>query len=320
MTRLFLIGSALFALAACSGVNEPATQDEIDDRFGTAETTYVEEHVDFTDAPYDFTGPSSIADLIGVIPDGASVWYGMSESYPISGTCDPRQRNEIETSSALPMEIEGIVTLHPRYFQKINFCGEDERYYGTYMIEDSSGGIMVLKDSRIADFMMGDRIKLKVRGVMKYFDTTAVLVHDPEVIVETEQAVSYKEIDREFDTADIGKVFRITKKVQGEATNTNFNELCLVGLDDSSDEDCSKYCVAHSDCESGECVFPYASATSGTCSRDGGYWLVSLDKEIGQRQPRVIKKGDVLEVTAPVLDSFGLKMIVMRFGQIRVVE
>ena len=67
---------------------------------------------------------------------------------------------------SLPMTVEGIVTTYPRYFQKKLVCGEDERFYGSYFLQDSTGGILVLRDSRIANFTFGDRVRLKVRGIL----------------------------------------------------------------------------------------------------------------------------------------------------------
>lgn len=319
------VALALIALcAACDDSTDPFTDAQIEARYGgPPTTTHVEEFVAFTDEPYSFTGDSSIQELLDVIPD-APVYYGYApgDEFPTDEPCEGRFDNIFEASE-LPMVVEGVVTLHPRFFIKPEFCGEDERYYGSYFIQDSSGGIMVFRDSRIADFMMGDRVRIRVRGLFKSFDTRTVLAHDPAEIVSTGNPIYYEEIDRELDLSDIGKVRRFTGKVAGLPTNSNFNEMCLVRPEDDSDEECAKYCeinTAEADCLSGVCVPDFNGASSGRCERDGGYWLVSLDREIGQRQPRIIEKGDIIEVTGPIFDSFGIKFLVARWGQFRFID
>lgn len=323
MTRTFSLVplSFLILLSACGAESEPATAEEMRETFGEGTTRYVEEKVKFLDGPLDFQGQTSINSILTDYFSDDFVWYGMSpdSNFPQAQNCDERG-NEVETLSSLPTTIEGVVTLQPRYFQKVSFCGSDERFYGSYFLEDESNGILVLKESRVEDFNMGDRVKLRVRGLLKYFDTKAILVSDQEEVVERDYGVPYREIDGPLTLEDVGRVGRIVGKVSGLPTNTNFNEMCLVGLDDTSDEACAKVCKSNADCLSNTCTFATQSAQTGVCEREGGYWLVSLDKEIGQRQPRIIKAGDTLEVTGPVVNSFGLKLLVMRFGQVKFLD
>ncbi|MFU8806702.1 MAG: hypothetical protein ACNA8W_23035 [Bradymonadaceae bacterium] len=252
----------------------------------------VNDPIEFTDTPYDFTGDSSISDLIGVAPPFHNIWYGIAqgESYPIAGDCDPGRTNdvtEVQNVAELPMTIEGVVTLHPRFFQKITVCGTDERYYGSYVMQDSTGGIMVLKDSRLAEFDVGDRVRLRVRGMVKFFSTIAVLAYDEEEVINEPDArypIYYEQLQRRFLEQDIGLVKRVRGRVVLEATNQNFNEMRLESLDDSS-----------------------------------VHWLVTIDRELGTRgvAPAL---GDVVELTAPVLDSFGLRMIIGSLGMIEVIS
>ncbi len=250
--------------------------------------------------------------------DGDTRWFGFApdDRHSINGDCDGFG-TEVQYISELPAVIEGVVTLHPRYLQTVEFCGVDERYYGSYFIEDASGGIMVLKDSRIADFQMGDRVRINVRGMIRNFDQWAVLLNDPEEIVEFGQPIHYEEIDRPLEGTDFGKTLRFTGKVGpgGLPTNQNFNEMCLVRVDDTLDEECAKFCLSNDDCASGNCVYAFSGATNGICERPGGFWLASLDREIGQRQPRIIKEGDVIQITGPIANAFGIKFLVARWGQ-----
>lgn len=286
------------ALVACGGPEEPDTSL---DAYGTPTTTSTTEPVSYTDTPYDFTGTTPIQDLYGLIDQSAFVWYGTSPdyTYPANAPCDERG-NEIVSVPELPTEIEGIVTLHPRYFQKITFCGSDQRFYGSYFIQDSSGGFLILKDSRIADFVMGDRVKLKVTGLLKYFDSYAVLTHEDEEVVSRGHDVYTEFIgDRELSAADIGKTVTVRRELASDATNYNFSEMCLVEIGQPYSA-CDPSCVANEQCL--------------------GSVLVSLDREIEQRDPLVFHQGDILEITGPVVNSFGLRLLVARTGQISVVE
>jgi len=313
-------------LIACGDASVTPTDAERARALGNPELIFVEEKVAFTGDRYDFTGPASIRSLLNLIPERDFVWYGTGPNDPppfeATGqngfTCGTR--NTVVTVPQLPVVIEGIVTLQPRYFQKTSYCDSDERFYGSYFLEDSTGGILILKESRIEDFYMGDRVRLRVRGLMKYFDTVAVLVADEEEIVSTGNPIYYRNISREFTVADANLVHRVTKKIAGVATNQNFNEMCLVDVDNPDLDSCSKPCAFNSDCASGTCNFPSQNAIAGTCQTDEGQWLVSLDREIGQRQPRILRRGGVIQVTGPIVNSFGLKMLISRAGQIREVE
>ena len=244
----------------------------------------------------------AIADLYALFDDSAFVWYGMSSEsgYPISGPCESFG-NEVVPVDELPVEIEGVVTLHPRFFQKTSWCGEDERYYGSYTLEDETGGILVLKDSRIADFTYGDRVKLKVYGLLKYFDTYAVVTHTDEEVVSRGNDVYYEELpdDQELISDDVARTFRWTGEVAVEPSNSNFNEICMVekGGDYTA---CDPRCVASDMC--------------------GGSWLVSIDRELGQRDPMPIHQGQILQVTGPVVNSFGLRFLVARLGQLQLID
>jgi hypothetical protein len=306
-------------LGGCIQPEKGISASESEERYPGAETTPVDEPVLFTDVPYDIQGSTSIADLLGSIPEDDFVWYGMSDPYPITGSCDSRN-NEVVQVASLPARIEGIATLHPRYFQKVSFCGSDERYYGSFVLEDKTGGILVLKDSKVSDFSMGARVSMRVRGLLKYFDTRAVLVYDEEEIVSSSEPVYFEDIQRSFEKDDVGRVKRVTGKVSTAPTNANFNEICLTAQDDTSAEICAKVCVRDSDCESADCVLPFEAASSGTCSRAGGFWLVSMDKEIGQRLPVVLNPGHIVTLTGPIVDSFGLRMLVSKVGQIQVID
>jgi hypothetical protein len=288
-------GTLLISLAL-GGCADQQFGEDPDDYYGHPGTTsVVSDPIEFTDEPYDFSGEMPIGDLRAMVPsqEEESVWYGFSpdDPYPVEGDCNP-ELDHIDTIpeelSELPATIEGIVTLHPRYFENFTMCGSRERYFGTYVLQDETSGIQVLKDSRVAEFDVGDRVSLRVRGVGRHFGTVAVTVFDNEEVLnerDERYAVYYEEIDREFDVEiDNYEVRRITGVVVSEATNQNFNEMLVQSIDDPDVE-----------------------------------WFVSIDRELGTRgvAPPL---GSLVELTGPVVDSFELRMLIATLGQINVLE
>lgn len=275
----------IMGLAACGGPGEVPERED-----APGQEVPVEEPITFTTTNYSFTGPDSIADLIGIIPTDQFVWHGFApnDPFPVQGDCEPDRSGEqvVSVATELPMTIEGVVTLHPRYFQKRTLCGEDERFYASYFMQDSTGGILVLKDSRVEDFTFGARVQIRVRGVVfNAFGVgvppfRAVIVHDQQQIISTNNEIYYEPTTTSFVAEDIGKVKRITGKIIKEATNNNFNEMLVEHPTDPSIT-----------------------------------WLVSLDRELGQRNPELCL-GDTVTLTGPMLDNFGLRLVISSLGQI----
>lgn len=292
---------------SCGEAQEGMDKSELTKRFPPVTTLHVTEPIKYTDKAYTFTGKDSIESIYSLFPgaDADRVWFGFDSNTNYSvdstgGVCDGRG-TLIAKLAELPKTIEGVITLHPRYYQKIKFCDQGEKFYGSYLLQDSTRGILVLKDSRIADFIVGDRVKLRVRGLVKYFDTYAVLVHDEEEVIEHDNEVYFEDIGfRSLTNADIGFNLRITGRVAGLPNTRNFNELCLVAADAVDDAACSESCKNDEAC--------------------GGNLLVSLDREIGQRQSDFFKIGDVMQVTGPAVNSYGYNLLVAQMGQLKIIK
>ncbi|TXD33601.1 hypothetical protein FRC96_15575 [Lujinxingia vulgaris] len=283
---------AALLLIGSTGCVEPEQGEDPGEYFSDGDYGQVQDPIAFSTTPYDFTGELPIEDLKGAFADEV-VWVGFSpgEPYPVSGDCDP-ERDWDETIpgvvNELPVEIEGIVTTHPRYFQKVSVCGVEQRYYGSYTLEDSSGGILVLKDSRIAEFEIGDRVRITARAIMKNFDSLAVLAYSDEEVLnspEERTPVHFEEVERSFRAdEDVYEVRRVTGRVVLAPTNQNFNEMRIQSLEDPNIE-----------------------------------WLASVDAELGRRGigPEV---GEVVQVTAPVINSFGVRLLITALGQLEYVD
>ncbi len=238
----------------------------------------VQETVAFTDVPYDFTGPTPIAELPS--PDERETIFAPDDAPP---ACD-----SWTVSDGLPAEIEGIVTVHPRFYYKSQGClpaendddlDADEKYYGSYFIEDASGGVFVLGDSKVAHFDMGDRVRMRVRAVRDAFGVDAVAAHDIIEVIRGPEPIAYALQTERFGTDDISEVRRVTGTVRDEiGTFGDFN----IETDDGS---------------------TYAVGVDAELARRGAYW----------------PPGTRLQVTGPVFFSYGsYSIVVMKLGQVEV--
>ena len=229
-------------------------------------------------------------EMFGTRARELSVWqtYRPGLEFPVPMDCEPERDGiqRVANSEQLPVTIEGVVTLHPRYFVKTAMCGSDQRFYGSFTLQDATGGILVLRDSRISEFSFGDRVRLRVNGVSRNFDTYAVLSFENlEVLTtpQTRQPIYYKPTAEGFKVEDKGQVMQVTGYVFDPASNDNFNTMILYNTPDP------------------------ARATV--------QWIVSLDRELGQRNPD-LRAGQRVQVTGPLIESFGLKLLVSSYGQL----
>jgi hypothetical protein len=284
VVALAAIMPAAFVISGCGEQQGPQDSTEY---YGQPQHAEVEDPIGFTAQNYDFTGETPIADIHAMFDTSEQVWYGLSpmDPFPMG---DERALdvecgdfgNEVAKVEDLPATIEGVATLHPRYFQKISVCGQDQRYYGSFFLQDETDGILVLQDYRVTDFTFGQRVRLRVRGLVTSFGQPAVLISDQLEVVEDRevQDIYYEKIERPFETADASKVRRIEGVVISEPTNANFNELILEG-------------------------------------DEGSVWGVSIDRELGNRGVN-LHDGDRIQLTGPVINSYGLNMLIASLGQI----
>ena len=295
-----------FLAAGCAGTD--SGQDPTD-RYDQGSTTEVSQFIDYKEGPTNLEGPTSIRTLLD-LDRQAPVWYGYApdDPYPTGGeaqfkngsteACETQYQNKVYAMDELPMVIEGVVTLVPQHYEKRGFCGQDHRYYGSYFLQDATGSILVLKDSRVSDFDFGDRVKLRVRGVKKSFGTLAVTAFDEMEIDREPTSVPFQKLTKsyteKFGTSDsnmgnvpegLGDNYRVTGRVCQAPVSRNFSEMIL------------------------------QKDTSG-CSDDDTSWTVSLGLELGRRGVG-IERGEVVTVTGPVNLDFSYLMIATQIGQIQ---
>lgn len=247
--------------------------------FAEGEALDVMEPVEFTDEPYgDFGAPNDIADLYtSVFPTGDSEYtndivYGPDEYIP-NNDC------EYGTDNDLPMVVEGIVTVHPRFYIKTSGCDwGDEKYYGSYFLQDNTGGLFILGDSKVAHFEMGDRVRLRVRGARTSYELNMVYAHDVESIDRGPYPIYYQEPDGPLGPEHVAKVQRVRGTVTTELGS--FGELQI--------------------------------------ENDDGTFDISVDSELSRRGFDV-PIGTDITVTGPVIYSYSTySIIIMRRGQVQV--
>ena len=236
----------------------------------------VTEPVEFTAKNYSFPADGSASSIdalkIAMFPvDWWTTAYGPDDQYATGSGCPS------EVNNSLPFTVEGVVTILPDYYFKTDGCYGDEKYYGSYFIQDNSGGLFVLGDSKVAHFDMGDRIKLTVRGGRTSYDLDMVIAHDVEEVVSQGNAIYFEKVDAAFSLDDIARVVR----VEGTVTThpDTFGEFTLQ-------------------------------------SDNGTNWSVQLDSELNRRGV-TFEPGDRLRVTGPVIYSYSLlSVVIMRIGQL----
>lgn len=274
----------LLLLVACAPRNEGVGDGWYDE----GEALDVIEPVAFTDQNYDF--PNDASDGIGALLTGVfpvastgsgadTVAWGSADESDATPGC----RTVVDTD--LPFTIEGVATAHPRFYFKTSGCDwdSDEKYYGSYFLQDRTGGVFILGDSKVAHFDMGDRIRVTVRAAKTSFDVNMVYSSDFEEIIERDVPIFYETRDTAFafpaDQGAIGRVFR----VEGEVVlpKDTFGEFWIE-------------------------------------NDDGAQFAIGLDVELNRRGIDY-PVGTRIEATGPLLYSFStFTIVIMRQGQITV--
>lgn len=218
-------------------------------------------------------GEKSIADLIALLP-AAAPENGAPDLYVAPGvevTTDQCRSSGPAIVDGFPITIEAVVTLYPRRYIKATVCGQDERNYGVFTVEDDTGGIVVLRNSRVTPFTFGDRVRLTVKGVLFTsrfdVDSRSVLIADIEVLPtpevlnpetglrEMQRPVLYSDklTDRYkvFSYLDVAQVKRVEGYVHVEPTNANFGSMAIT--ERLVDTQAGETLVTDQNC-SGECL------------------------------------------------------------------
>lgn len=248
----------------------------------------VDEPVAFTDQPYGLpaTPGEGIGDrLLPAFPQPSG--SAVSEADLAAGLACAGWRG----TSALPVEVTGVVTVLPQFYYKSSGCGDDEKFYTSYFVEDDTGGVMILHDARMATFDAGATITLRVRSVSRTFDNNLVYSHEVLNVDRDPVPVRYVESNRPFEAADVGRVQRVTGTILAEPDGFGTFYVEPDGAEEpcippASDEDVPVGCA-----------------------------IIGLSTELNRR-PIEFPAGSRIIATGPIVSSFGYKLVVTRLGQI----
>jgi len=280
-------------------------REEWDAWYDAGSELAVQESVPYTETPYDFTGEVPIAGVPK--PDPFETWFAPDDA-PAEG-CDGWL-----TDDALPVEITGVVTLHPRHYIKVSGCtpgsdndvDSDEKYYGSFFLQDASDGFFVLGDTKVAHFGMGDRVTLTVRAVRESFGMTMISAHDVVEIERGPEPMFFERVEgRLIGNDDISRVVRVEGVVAAEMGG--FGEVYLCSGDDPD-----MAIVRLSGDSYPRCFVERTEETPA--------YKVAIDQEL-QRRGVDLPVGSRFAVTGPVLYSFNFHQVnVMRVGQLQLLS
>ncbi len=293
-------------------------------------------------------GNASIADLIAILPEG-TIEFGDPNLFTSQRSSLRCENGRLAVVPELPLTIEAVVTLHPRSYLKVPVCDQDERSYGAYTIEDDTGGILVLRDSRIAPFTFGDRVRVTIDALTLTWiepSSRAVLTAAVEKIDDLSesggQTVFYSRPlaedgrARPFDPAlDVGEVRGIEGVIVQPGTNQNFGGLVvassLPGIGNelaAPNGVCADQCLGQ--CSSNQC--PTTSCRETICpalcaGEEREFlaetlpvcWQVGLDPEL-LRRGYTYENGLKVRVIGPVVDNYDVKILIQRLGQIEILD
>lgn len=340
---------ALLLAVAAVGCDDELTADYANPTFDDGTEREVSEPVPFAERdegtmyglPRD--GQASIADLLALmpvdgVPDGDPTLFVAPDDQPTTDQCEGGGATVLD---GLPMVIEGVVTLHPRQYLKVPICGQDERNYGSWVIEDDTGGIVMLRDGRVAPYTFGDRVRVTVRGVLELNGgdptTRAVVIADVEAL-DASGDVLYSLQETPFSADDVGRTRRVEGYVAVAATSENFNEMILASdplpevppaeleVDTVCIENCGGAC--RSRCPSDNNAVCRDVVCRALCAEDSDFdrerlpevcWIANVSIELGRRgfSPAL---GSHVTVTGPVVSSFGLKIWIQRIDQVEFLD
>lgn len=342
------------ALLACAEPSEQRLSPEaIWDE--PPEQSAVLEPVDFRDRstspPYGLpaAGQPGLADLVSLMPT-----VGVPRTDPnifasaeVEFATDQCQGGGPALVQDLPMTLEAVVGLHPRHYLKPAVCGQDERNYGSYVLVDDTGGIVLLRDARTTPFTFGDRVRVTVHALMQGFGDPAsrfVVLADVEKLptpVDAEgrpdRPVLFSQHtadDGPFTIDHIGSVRRVEGFVAVAPSNDNFNDMVLTSSPLPPDADratadavCLELCgpQCRQRCPSADDQVCRLSVCPTLCQGEGARvdaaelptcWAAGIDPELGRRGFGP-DRGARVAVTGPVVRGFQRQEIwVIRLGQV----
>ena len=126
-----------------------------------------------------------------------------------------------------------VITIPGTYYIKVSVCDQEEKFYGSFVVEDDTGGIMVLRDSRVSQVQPGDVVRMTVHS-MAVSDNLgphrlrAILSYDLEILGEKD--VLYERTTDALGTEHAGRTMQVEGHTIEKPTNLNFSTMVLSNL------------------------------------------------------------------------------------------
>ena len=342
LRRLLLVGALLCSSCAKDPRTDPIAADAIWPAVPVQNN--VQEPIEFRERmsaqPYGLptAGAIPIAQLIALLPQ-ENVRFGDPRTFTSQAGKIPCSSGDVQVlAQDLPAVIEGVVTLHPRRYLKIPVCDQDEKHYGSFTIEDDTGGIVVLRDSRIAPFRTGDRVRLVVDAItLTYLEPTtrAILTASVELMDTPSGAegrvVYFERTNNEFGPNDITRVRRIEGFAVQSPSNKNFGSLIVADKlipapgNGEVNRICELNCLGQCTCGQDVCQDAICPAVCQGADAEFNAtslpicWQVGFDTEL-TRRGYVYPYGAHMIVTGPVVDNYDVQIWVQELGQIEVLD
>lgn len=267
--------AAVLGLVSLGGCAPQRVAEDTEGWWDEGQALEVIDPVEFTDQAYGLDGGvGDLKDDLFPTPGDAFV-FAPGDDYGDA-------RCASETDSALPTEITGVVTIPPRFYFKTAGCNNgDEKYYGSFFVEDDTGGVFVLGDSKAAHFTVGDTVTLRVRAVRTRYDLDMVYSWDLVEVDGERRAVRYRETTQPLGPADVAAVRRVEGVVSTEMDT--FGAFSVTG-------------------------------------DNGQAWGVQLDADLNRRGVRY-EVGERVVATGPVIYSYSAyNLVIQSKGQITVLD
>lgn len=284
-------------------------------------------------------GQQSIADVLALLPS-SRIDRDEPDMFVAPGATPPTdqcQGGRPEELSELPITVEAIVSLQPSKYLKLPICGQDERFYGAYAIEDDTGGIVVLRNSRVAFARPGDRVRVEIIGLAQFFgspEQRAVVISSVEVLEQAASPVLYENATSPFTVDMVARTHRIEGFVAQAPTDQNFNAMVISNVQlppvesfEGATPVCLETCAGscRQRCPSDDNSVCANEVCPAICAGGAAYnaalvpsacWSVAIEAELGRRGLQVPQHSHVA-ITAPVVGGFGgLQMWIVRLGQL----
>jgi len=272
---------------SCSNTSKKIITDPSDNRYRDENGNYYQEYkntvnawdnIVYTNINYDFSGG------LGMLLDELQ--------NSLSGT-DFTKSYTRELLKPVNNKIEGVVTLRSNWYNKVMIPttnGQDEKNFGCFFIQDGDEGVFILYPNCAIPYVeYGDRVKLEVISMARSYGENFIVAHKNLSVISKNNPIYY--ITPNTALEDISPL----KSLRNSFINKVVRITGYVSIPNQDDFD--RY---------GEFAL---------ISDNGISYGVSQSLTLKDRKYK-INVDERLEITGPVINSFGVKVCLSDEGQV----